>query len=238
MTSVSKYTGHISVVPVRAGSKGLKGKNIRPLDGLPLYLHAVHQGLRTAGHVFISTDIADITQLDLPDGCTLCRRPAELASDDTPMASVITHLINTHSLQDRTLVLLQATTPLREDTDIESAMALHSEGAYDIVMSVVARDRGVLKYGTLNGNQFVAMRDPAYCFQNRQALPEVYGPNGAVYVFSAARFMESEGFPTARIGVVEMSGMSSIDIDTEEDFRRVEDLMAAKRTTKIQKILV
>jgi N-acylneuraminate cytidylyltransferase len=121
---------------------------------------------------------------------------------------------------------------LREDADIESAVALHANGAYDIVMSVVARDRGVLKYGTLNGNHFVAMRDPAYCFENRQALPEVYGPNGAVYVFSAARFMESEGFPTARIGVVEMPANRSTDIDTAEDFRRVEDFMVANKSTK------
>jgi N-acylneuraminate cytidylyltransferase len=232
MSNFFKDKGYLAIVPVRSGSKGLKGKNMRPLDGLPLYLHAVHQSLRTAGHVLISTDIADINQSNLPVGCTLCPRPAELASDDTPMASVIAHLIKTHSLHDRTLVLLQATTPLREDADIESAVNLHAGGAFDIVMSVVARDQGVLKYGTLNVNHFVAMRDPTYCFQNRQSLPKVYGPNGAVYVFTAESFMQSEDFPTARIGVVEMPAIRSIDIDTVEDFRYVEELMVANKTNK------
>jgi N-acylneuraminate cytidylyltransferase len=232
MSNFLKDKGYLAIVPVRAGSKGLKGKNMRPLDGLPLYLHAVHQGLRTAGHVLISTDITEINQSNLPIGCTLCPRAAELASDDVPMASVITHLIKTHSLQGYTLVLLQATSPLREDADIESAMNLHAGGVFDIVMSVVARDQGVLKYGTLNGNQFVAMRDPTYCFQNRQSLPNVYGPNGAVYVFSAESFMQKEDFPTARIGVVEMPAMRSIDIDTAEDFRYVEELKVTDKNTK------
>jgi CMP-N-acetylneuraminic acid synthetase len=232
MSNLYKDKGYVAIVPVRAGSKGLKGKNMRPLDGLPLYLHAVHQGLRTAGHVFISTDITEINQSNLPAGCTLCQRPDELASDDVPMASVITHLIKTHSLQGHTLVLLQATTPLRQDADIESAMALHVDGGYDLVMSIVARDQGVLKYGTLNGNHFVAMRDPTYCFQNRQSLPKVYGPNGAVYVFSAESFMQTEDFPTVRIGVVEMPAMRSIDIDTAEDFRYVEEQMVANKTNK------
>jgi N-acylneuraminate cytidylyltransferase len=150
------------------------------------------------------------------------------------MASVITHLIKTHSLQGHTLVLLQATTPLREDADIESAMALHADGGHDLVMSIVARDQGVLKYGTLNGNHFVAMRDPTYCFQNRQMLPKVYGPNGAVYVFSAESFMRKEDFPTVRIGVVEMPAIRSIDIDTAEDFRYVEEQMVANKTNKTQ----
>jgi CMP-N-acetylneuraminic acid synthetase len=231
--SANKVTKrYIAVVPVRAGSKGLPGKNLRCLDGVPLYLHAVAQGLRTVGRVLLSTDIPAIRQSDLPANVTLCVRPAELAADDTPMESVVAHLIEEHDLAGQTLVLLQATSPLRSDEDVLTAIALHAEGRHDLVMSVVARDSGVLKYGTLVGSDFSAMRDAAHCFSNRQSLPKVYGPNGAVYVFGADRFAAAEGFPTRCIGATEMPANRSIDIDTVDDFYSVDAKFIALRKMK------
>tara|TARA_R110000824_G_C15232528_1_gene678830 strand:+ start:7312 stop:8043 length:732 start_codon:yes stop_codon:yes gene_type:complete len=215
----------VAVVPVRAGSKGLLGKNLRPLAGKPLYLHAVHQGLRIAGRVVITTDIQEIQQANLPAGCEVCPRPPALAGDDSPMAPVISHLIEAMGLQDSTLVLLQATTPLRADSDIKAAISLHDEQRHELVMSVVARDRGVLKYGLLKGDDFNAMRDPAFCFANRQDLPPVYAPNGAVYVFKAASFITASGFPTEHIGAIEMPDQRSIDIDSEKDFNVAQKAM-------------
>lgn len=219
----------MAVVPVRAGSKGLPGKNVRLLAGLPLYMHAVHQGLRTTGRVLLSTNIPEIAQSDLPEGCILCPRSAHLSADNTPMASVIADLIETRALERHTLVLLQATSPLRIDSDINAAISLHAEGRHDLVMSVVVQDRGVLKFGTLSSSGFTPLRDPTFCFTNRQSLPPIYGPNGAVYVFSAKRFIMEGGFPSASIGAVEMPAERSVDIDTIEDFRAIEKMIDENR---------
>lgn len=221
-------TNHIAVVPVRAGSKGIPNKNLKLAGGLPLYLHAVQQGIRTVGQVLVTTDIVEICPDTLPAGCRVVRRPSHLASDDALMADVLKHLIETEGLGKSTIVLLQATSPLREDTDIFAAVTLHAEGRHDMVMSVVRRDSGVLKYGSLVGPNFVALSNPAFCFQNRQLLPPVYGPNGAVYVFSAAQFIEAGGFPSARIAAVEMPKERSLDIDTESDLQRVHEIMVAR----------
>lgn len=221
----------VAVVPIRAGSKGLPGKNIRPLAGMPLYMHAVRQGLRTAGRVLLTTDIAEIRQDDLPDNCILCPRPTGLAADDTPIASVITHLIESQKLLDQNILLLQATSPLRTDADVRTAIALFEQSRHDLVMSVVERDRGVLKYGMMDGDRFTGLRDTAYGFQNRQSLPPVYGPNGAVYVFSAARFMATGGFPSERVGAFEMPANRSFDIDNEADFQSVEGRMIDERSS-------
>lgn len=213
----------IAIVPVRAGSRGLPGKNTLPVNGLPLYMHAVNQGLRTVGKVLLSTDIKSIANVHLPNGCTLCWRPPELSTFDTPMVSVIQHLIEDCALSSHRIVLLQATSPLRLDGDILAALKLFSQGQYDLVMSVVKQDSGVLKYGTLNGATFRAMREQNLCFANRQQLPTVHGPNGAVYVFEADHFTEQQSFPSQRIGAVEMPKERSVDIDTMDDLLYVEE---------------
>lgn len=215
----------IAVVPVRAGSKGLPRKNLKLLNGIPLYLRAVLQGLRTVGRVVVTTDINEIEEKDLPRNCTLCRRPANLATDETPMAAVIDHLIKDQSLQGSTLVLLQATTPLRSDSDIFDAMSLFSVGAYSLVFSVTERNRGVLKYGTLDKNDFSALREDRFCFYNRQQLSPVYGPNGAVHVFEANQFLAQNGFPIDHIGAIQMPLERSVDVDTEEDLLRIESIL-------------
>jgi CMP-N,N'-diacetyllegionaminic acid synthase len=230
MNTLPQTVDTVAIVPVRAGSKGLPGKNIMPVNGLPLYLHAVNQGLRTVGRVLLSTNIDAIDDAALPSGCTLCRRPAELAADDTPMDAVIRHLIDDRALTGKRVVLLQATSPLRLDSDILAALELFGTQQYDMVLSVVERDRGVLKYGTLEGAAFSAMREQRFCFFNRQQLPTVHGPNGAVYVFDADRFVIARGFPSNRIGAVEMPIERSADIDTVADLRHVEDMLRLRNS--------
>lgn len=219
----------IAIVPFRGGSKGLPGKNIMPVNGMPLYLHSVHQALRTVGAVLLSTDIEEIDADGLPAGCALRRRPAQLAADETPMDEVIRDLIEHHGLEGKTIVLLQATSPLRLDSDILAALDLFKMRRHDMVLSVVERDRGVLKYGTLEGKVFSALREPHYCFINRQQLPKVYGPNGSVYVFEADRFIAANGFPSDRIGAIEMPIERSADIDTLADLHYVEDVMRKRK---------
>jgi CMP-N,N'-diacetyllegionaminic acid synthase len=218
----------VAIVPVRAGSKGLPGKNIMFVAGMPLYLHAVIQGLRTVGQVLLSTDIEEIYDVDLPSGCSLCCRPRELAADDTPMDAVIKHLILERGLAGKTLVVLQATSPLRLDADIQAALELFRTRKYDMVLSVVEQDRGILKYGTLDGTRFTGIREQHFCFFNRQQLPKVHGPNGAVYVFDANRFLDVGGFPCERIGAVVMPFERSVDIDTLADLILVEDNMRTR----------
>lgn len=213
----------LALVPVRGGSKGLPGKNLKPLAGTPLYRHAVDQGLEAGAEVLISTDIPEVLAADHGPGVTVIRRPDALAGDEVPMDPVILH-----ALRDRgeaRVVLLQATSPLRRAGDIRAALEVYRKGAFDLVMSVTRTAPGILKYGMAEGSRFVPVAEPAYCFMNRQSLPAVYRPNGAVYVFDADWFRANGGLATDRIGMVEMPEERSLDIDTAEDFARVEAVL-------------
>jgi CMP-N-acetylneuraminic acid synthetase len=216
-----------AIVPVRAGSKGLPGKNVRLLCGKPLYRHAVDQALAAgASRVVITTDIPDIGATELPLGVQVLQRAAELASDQTPMAPVVLDCVSRAGIQG-TVVLLQATSPMRRPEHIRAALKVFEQGVFDLVMSVTEADRGVLKWGQLDGNRFVPLVDPAFCFSNRQSLPPVVKPNGAVYVMDAAWFAANGSFVTPQIGVVAMTPEDSQDIDTLEDFQRCENALCA-----------
>ena len=215
-----------AIVPVRGGSKGMPGKNTARLGGVPLWRRAVDQA-RAAGvdHVVVSTDIAELLRADGEDGVTILARPPDLAGDATPMDPVLTHALDAAVPEGARVVLLQATSPLRAIQDIRDAVALFDSGAFDLVKTVTPTPAGILKHGTMDGDRFVPVSDPAYCFQNRQALPDVMRPNGAVYVFGRDWFLTNGGLATDKIGAVVMPPERSFDIDTAEDFARAEAML-------------
>jgi N-acylneuraminate cytidylyltransferase len=122
--------------------------------------------------------------------------------------------------------LLQATSPLRRDGDIRNAIALYETGRFKLVMSVTKTDPGILKYGTVEDGCFTPISEPEYCFSNRQSLPSVSRPNGAIYVFSPEVFMRNASLKTSSIGAIEMPEACSIDIDSLADLEVAETMLS------------
>jgi N-acylneuraminate cytidylyltransferase len=214
-----------AIIPLRGGSKGLPGKNTRLLAGKPLYRHAVDLALAAgASRVLISTDIIEVLNADLPSGVTTLHRPNALCGDTVSMAPVLLHALQTEKVSGA-VVLLQATSPLRVMDDVQAALRSLSSGEFDLVLSVTEADRGVLKWGQIEDGRFVPLSRPEHCFANRQSLPAVYKPNGAVYAMQAQWFVDNQGFVTQRMGSIVMPPERSHDIDNLPDFERCEALL-------------
>lgn len=221
----------VAVVPIRGGSKGLPGKNVRRLAGRPLYRHAIEHargaGMRTT---VITTDIVDVLSADLGDGVIVHRRPTKLCGDDVPMAPVLTDVLSRPEFDgDPVVVLLQATTPLRRAAHISAAVADYLASDADLLLSVCQADRGVLKYGTVDGDRFVPLRSASDTFSNRQQLPDVYRPNGAIYVFGADWYRSRGDLASESIAAFVMSVEDSVDIDTLGDFEQVEQILRVRQ---------
>lgn len=220
-----------ALVPIRAGSKGFPHKNIAKLAGKPLYEHSV-ECARRAGiqDIAISTDIAEI--LERPsrvEGVNLFARPSELATDETTMASVLLDLLADSTFQGKTIVLLQATSPLRRSADILEALDCYRGQSYDLVMSTTMASNSILKYGLIENGSYMPVSDVSYVFSNRQQLPSVYRPNGAIYVFGSQWFLKNKGFETENIGSIVMPAERSVDIDTEFDLNVCEQYLERKK---------
>lgn len=221
-----------AVIPLRAGSKGLPGKNTRLLAGKPLYRHAVDAALEAGAYrVILTTDIPEVMSASYPLAVQTIQRPLALCGDAVPMAPVLSHALQAAACEG-TVVLLQATSPIRQASDIQAALHVFASGQHELVMSVTEADRGVLKWGRLDGDRFMPLSEPAFCFANRQSLPPVVRPNGAVYVMNAEWFLKRGSFVSERIGVVQMSAERSQDIDTLADFERCEASLAIQTQGK------
>ena len=215
-----------AIVPMRAGSKGHTNKNLRLLCGKPLYLHTIDHA-RRAGikSIFLTTDIPMLIKADLGANIEVWPRPSSLSSDTSSMASVLSYCL-AHQLKSAcTVVLLQATSPLRDPKDINRALELHAMGNHDVVLSVTRADSKVLKWGTLQENVFIPVSEPRFCFTNRAELPAVYRPDGAIYVFDADWFRDNGDFAAGRIGCIRTESSRSLDIDTLQDLKRAERVL-------------
>ena len=224
----------IAIVPMRSGSKGLPSKNVRQLAGMPLYQHSVAVA-RAAGAstIVLSTDIESVLQSSHPEDVVTIRRPYKLARDLSPMAGVIEHVLGDGSglnISDATIVvLLQPTSPLRLPEDVQAGLGQLVTMGADLAMGVTDAQSSVLKYGRVEDGRFVPISRPEYCFANRQALPAVVRPNGAIYAFRAGWFRQNGGFETSNIAAVPMPAERSVDVDTIEDFERAEALLVQRR---------
>ena len=210
----------VAIVPCRAGSKGLPNKNFLMLGSEKLYQITLNQALRCINEVIISSDKNLEKELKSYKVLQHLRSP-ELSTDKSTMAELILELIREYELHNSTIVLLQPTSPLRRDEDISKCIETYKKNNFELIFTVSFQDSALLKSGLVQDNRFVPVSEPEFTFMNRQDLPKLFRPNGAVYVFNGGWFEKNGGFTSTNTGVVEMPKENSLDIDSQEDFDRI-----------------
>ena len=190
------------------------------LGSKKLFQITLDQALRCVGEVIISSD-KNLDEELKSYKVKQHQRSPELSADQSTMAELMLELIRKYELQNTTIVLLQPTSPLRRDEDISKCIETYKKKNFDLLFTVSSQDRAVLKSGFVQGNRFIPLEDPGFTFMNRQDLPELFRPNGAVYVFNGGWFEKNGGFSSTNMGVVEMPTENSWDIDSQEDFDKI-----------------
>ena len=224
----------ISLIPVRAGSKGLANKNIRQISGKPLYEYTVDFALSAGTScVYVTTDIPEILSVAPKTKVIINKRKKRLCKDDTPMSSVILDFLEGKEgikiRNDQIIVLLQATSPLRKKLDLISALnQFIGSQQSDLMMAVTEAENNVLKYGYVADGNFKHISKPHLCFENRQNLPKLYRPTGAFYIFRAGWYRKNKTLATPYTGAYELKNNQSLDIDTLEDFKKFEAIIKNK----------
>jgi N-acylneuraminate cytidylyltransferase len=222
----------MAVVTARGGSKGLPGKNLRPLAGRPLIAWTIAAAQAAAGvdRLILSTDDPDIMAAAQALGCEApFRRSPELSGDTAGSIDVVLDALDRVPGFD-VVLLLQPTSPLRTAADIDGALARMAAGGAPACVSVTeAPVHPWLVYGEDAGGRidpFAA--PPAGASLRRQDLPPAWMLNGAVYAAEADWLRRERTFlKPGETALWPMPPERSIDIDTLEDFEAAERLARA-----------
>ena len=211
----------LAIIPARGGSKRLPRKNILDLCGKPLISWSIEAALKSKyiSKVVVSSDDEEILNISSNFGADIIKRPYELANDTATTFDAIKHTINNLEKYDY-IVLLQPTSPLRNEKHIDEAIELLEEKQADGIVSVCEMDHSPLWSNTLpeDGNMRGFLREEILN-KRSQDLEKYYRLNGAVYICKTDKLLENKSFFLKdNIFAYIMDRKSSIDIDEEIDF--------------------
>jgi CMP-N,N'-diacetyllegionaminic acid synthase len=224
----------IVIIPARGGSKGLPGKNIRPLCGKPLVAWSIEKALKSAyvDTVMVSTDSSEIADISKSFGAEVIElRPAMLATDQAPTFDVVEHVLKRYRELDGLtfdyVVLMEPTSPLREDGDIDSMLeSLDKDAEHsDSIVSVgeVSEHPSILK-------RLVQGRAVPYCPElpqttRRQDNEPAYFPYCVAYIAKTDALLSERSFYTKRCLTYRIKRYQNYEIDDIYDMLCVETIM-------------
>jgi len=224
---------YIALICARGGSKGLPGKNIRPLNGTPLigWSIKIAKEIERVSRVIVSTDSKEIAKIALEYGAEVpFIRPENLALDNSPEWSVwrhsINYLENQQSEKIDALVVLPVTAPLRTIRDVNKCIDLFEKGGTDSVITVSESNRNPYFNMTSNDSKgyssLVIQSDKG--ITRRQDAPEVFDMATVAYVVDTNFIKEFNGIFEGRVKNVVIPRERAVDIDNMIDFKIAECL--------------
>lgn len=212
----------IALIPARAGSKRLPGKNILSLAGKPLLAWTIEAAKKSKyiDDVIVSTDDqATLLVAQEFGACCPELRPKHLSTDEATTQSVLFHVINRFGSDSQVVILLQPTSPLRNEKHIDEALELFNEKeAYSIVSltpcehppewsNVLPENKSLKGFLKNNGGK------------RSQEIETSYRLNGAIYIYDIERLLSTNSmeFEKDTYAYI-MPNEVSLDIDYKLDF--------------------
>ena len=233
----------LGIITARGGSKGIPGKNLKPLAGRALLAYTI-EAARDSGaldRVILSTEDAAIADAGRALGCEVpFVRPAELSLDETIHLHVIQHaarwMIDHAGYRPDAVMTLQPTSPLRSADDIAGAARLLESSGADSVVSVSevsahAHPMRMLRVDDRGNAVLFATGEPVRRRINRrQDLPQAWVMNGAIYACrTGVLFAAEPSLYGDRVVACPMPADRSISIDDFEDWAAAERALARRQ---------
>ena len=228
----------VAIICARGGSKGLPGKNVRPLAGKPLIAWAIEsaKSISRVRRVIVSTDSKEIASIAREFGGEVpFMRPTELATDNSPEWHSWRHALNFIQVEEGALpdamLSVPATSPLRLSVDLENCIDEFERNDADVVITVTEAHRNpwfnMVKFN-LDGSVDLAV-DVHGDITRRQDAPSVFDMTTVAYVADAKFVMANNGVFNGRVRAVKIPKERSIDIDTLTDFEIAEFFLSRSR---------
>ena len=211
----------VAIIPARGGSKGIPRKNLVEVCGKPLIAWSILQA-KNAHHVdsvWVTSDDDEILAVADSFGARPIRRPAEISGDQASSESAWLHALEAIEAQGIVIdlvVAMQATSPIRESSDLDGGLQTLREHGYDSLLSVAeVEDFFTWRIGDKGGAESVNYdyRDR----KRRQQIEKRYLENGSFYVFRPRQLRRENNRLGGHIGLFVMGRHKMFQIDNPED---------------------
>jgi N-acylneuraminate cytidylyltransferase len=223
----------LGLIPARGGSKGLPGKNIRPMQGRPLIGWSIECARRSGvvSSIVVSTDDGDIAAAAAAEGAPApFVRPARIAGDATPMIDVIAHAIAFERDAGRApdiVALLQPTSPLRSPRHVREAVETLRTGDADSAVGVAPVPLHLCPdyVMRIEHGRLVNFLPEGAGVRRRQDVRRAWYRDGTIYAFRTASFERHGDIYGAACAPQEIEPERSGTIDTLDDFVEIDARM-------------
>lgn len=219
----------LAVILARGGSKRLPRKNVIPLYKKPLISWSIEAALKSKyiDKIVISSDDDEILNISNHFTATSIKRPSELATDQSTSFDALKHVLKIFKGYEY-IILLQPTSPLRDENHINQAIELVIKKNAEAVVSVCQSRDKLIKSFTLDKSLLINN----YLKTDDDLNKKSYKLNGAIYICKVEQFLKEKSFliKNKTFGYI-MSEESSIDIDEQVDFELASLYMSKKLGT-------
>lgn len=223
---------NIAIITARSGSKGLKDKNIRILNGKPLIAYTIEAAIKSGmfDEIMVSTDSKEYASVAIKYGAKVPFLRTKKNSDDNASSwDVVKEVVKKYKDMGKefnTVCMLQPTSPLRIAEDIVNGYKLFNEKKADTVIAVCETQHSPLWSNTLDESNcmkgFIS-DDILNC--PRQKLQQYYRINGALYIRKISTLYKEGNMYDCNCYAYVMPRERSVDIDTMLDFRIAQAMM-------------
>lgn len=219
------------LIPARGGSKGIPGKNIKPLNGKPLIYYSldIARAFFQDEDICVSTDDLRIAEKVREYGLEVpFMRPDSLATDHATTNDVIFHSLDFYSekgiIYDYTL-LLQPTSPFRQEMHVAECLKMAASKPFEMIISVKETDANPYYVLFEEDEAGVLQKSKNATFTRRQDCPAVWQANGAIYLINNQVLREKKDLGALIKSKLVMESRYSIDLDTMEDWMMAECML-------------
>ena len=211
----------IAIIPARSGSKGLPNKNILMLGNKPLIAYTIEAALKSKEfeRVIVSTDSLEYKYIAEKFGAKVFMRSEELSNDKASSFVVIEDVLNKIEITVDYFVLLQVTSPFRNENHIKESIEIFENGIseYDFLVSMQKSDKSSSLIKPIYNSGTLEEYNIDYSNYSRQKYDE-YHPNGAIFIGKVKEYLEQKHFFGKRSKAYFMNKEDSVDIDDSFDF--------------------
>ena len=216
----------LAVICARKGSKGVPGKNLRLLGGIPMIAHTIRQA-QACGRIHalaVSSDSDEILSVAGDYGVKyLIKRPDHLATDEASKVPAIRHCLQEVERSENQfdyIADLDCTVPFRLTSDIDSAFTqIEQAGVSSLISGTRARKLPYFNIVELNSDGCVRISKPTNPpLVRRQDSPECFDMNASIHIWRRQTLMSSDSRFQDDTILYEMPFERSIDIDNEIEF--------------------